>query len=122
MDMNRSGTIGNNQNFPNKIFNPANQGILGLYNQFERKDISAIDKVRTLAQLEKRVNSFIEVKIVYYDQEGIFRTDSVDSIHPDYNHQFEYIIKPKDGTKYFTREELSKCPGLFYMMKLEENH
>ena len=120
MDMNRSGTIGNNPNFANTMFNPANPGILGLYNQFERKDISAIDKVRTLAQLEKRVNSFIEVKIVYYDQEGVFRTDSVDSIHPDYNHQFEYIIKPKDGAKYFTREELSKCPGLFYFTLYDE--
>jgi coiled-coil and C2 domain-containing protein 2A len=118
--MNRSGTIGNNPNFANTMFNPVNPGILGLYNQFERKDISAIDKVRTLAQLEKRVNSFIEVKIVYYDQEGIFRTDSVDSIHPDYNHQFEYIIKPKDGAKYFTREELSKCPGLFYFTLYDE--
>ncbi len=120
MDMMRSGTIGNNPNFANTMFNPANPGLLGLYNQFERKDLQAIDKVRTLAQLEKRVNSFIEVKIVYYDQEGIFRTDSVDSIHPDYNHQFEYIIKPKDGAKYFTREELSKCPGLFYFTLYDE--
>ena len=120
MDMNRSGTIGNNPNLANTMFNPANPGILGLYNQFERKGISAIDKVRTLSQLEKRVNSFIEVKIVYYDQEGVFRTDSVDSIHPDYNHQFEYIIKPKDGAKFFTREELSKCPGLFYFTLYDE--
>ncbi len=35
------------------------------------------------------------------------------SIHPDYNHQIEWVIKPKNGAKYFTREELSKCPGVF---------
>ena len=77
------------------------------------------DQIRGLARLSghnagRAIAARGSVKIVYYDQEGVFRTDSVDSIHPDYNHQFEYIIKPKDGAKFFTREELSKCPGLFY--------
>ena len=66
------------------------------------------------------INSFVEVKISYYDQEGIFRTDSIESIHPDYNHQFEFYIHPKDGKKYYSREELSKCPGVFYFTLYDE--
>ena len=62
----------------------------------------------------------MEVKVNYYDQEAVFRTDSIESIHPDYNHQFEFYIRPKDGKKTFTKDELSKCPGVFYFTLYDE--
>lgn len=66
----------------------------------ENKDI--LGKIQNLSYLEEnRVNSFVEVEIVYYDQEDIFRTHSIESIHPDYNHQFEFNIIPKDVKKIF---------------------
>ena len=111
------GTMGVNPNLNNQMFNPTNPnqsfGAGGM-----EQTLSRIRYISTLE--ENRVNSFVEVKISYYDQEGIFRTDSIESIHPDYNHQFEFDIHPKDGKKYFSREELSKCPGVFYFTLYDE--
>ena len=79
------------------------------------------NQIQNLNRIEEnRVNSFIEVRFTHNNKEGIFRTDSIESIHPDYNHQFEFYIFPKDGQKYFTREELSKCPDEFYFTLYDE--
>ena len=120
--MNRSGTMGNNPNLANTMFNPANPNMPPFYRRpaFDSRGVETIAKIQQLSMFEKKVNSFIEVKIVYYDQVAVFRTDSVDSIHPDYNHQIEFEIKPKKGAKYFTREELAQCPGAFYFTLYDE--
>lgn len=120
--INRSGTMGNNPNLANTMFNPANPNMPPMYRRpaFDSRGVETITKVQQLSMFERKVNSFIEVKIVYYDQVAVFRTDSVDSIHPDYNHQLEFEIKPKKGAKYFTREELAQCPGAFYFTLYDE--
>ena len=109
---------------PNVRDNMSSSGIGGtqFYGNLNNSmpNAAALTKIQFLQELEKKVNSFIEVKIQYYDQEGVFRTDAIDSIHPDYNHQIEWVIKPKNGAKYFTREELSKCPGVFYFSLYDE--
>ena len=111
------GTMGVNPNFNNQMFNPTNPNQSFGAGEMEQ----TLSRIRYISTLEEnRVNSFVEVKISYYDQEGIFRTDSIESIHPDYNHQFEFDIHPKDGKKYFSREELSKCPGVFYFTLYDE--
>ena len=116
------GTMGVNPNFNNQMFNPTNPNLSG-YRSYagDRPQEGVLNKINHLSGLEEnRINSFVEVKVSYYDQEGIFRTDSIESIHPDYNHQFEFYIHPKDGKKYFSREELSKCPGVFYFTLYDE--
>ena len=115
------GTMGANPNFNNQMFNPSDPNFSAYQNNQNRGNIDILGDIQNLSYLEEnRVNSFIEVKIVYYDQEGIFRTHSIESIHPDYNHQFEFNIVPKDGKKFFSREELSKCPGIFYFTLYDE--
>lgn len=122
-NMSQHGTMGNNPNLFNPMFNPMNPGMMPMYQQPNAYDVNSVERVRKvqyLREFEKKVNSFIEVKVVYYKQTGVFRTDAVDSIHPDYNHQFDFEIKPKNGMKYFTREELAKCPGMFYFTLYDE--
>ena len=116
------GTMGVNPNFNNQMFNPTNPNLSGYQNYGGQGGAEGtLNKIQHLSSLEEnRINSFVEVKVSYYDQEGIFRTDSIESIHPDYNHQFEFYIHPKDGKKYFSREELSKCPGVFYFTLYDE--
>ena len=116
------GTMGVNPNFNNQMFNPTNPNLSGYQNYGGGAEMEGtLNKIQRLNALEEnRINSFVEVKVSYYDQEGIFRTDSIESIHPDYNHQFEFYIKPKGGKKYFSREELSKCPGEFYFTLYDE--
>ena len=116
------GTMGVNPNFNNQMFNPTNPNLSGYRNYGnDGPQDGILNKINQLSGLEEnRINSFVEVKVSYYDQEGIFRTDSIESIHPDYNHQFEFYIHPKDGKKYFSREELSKCPGVFYFTLYDE--
>ena len=116
------GTIGANPNFNNQMFNPTNPNLSGYLNYSNRAEMDGtLNEIQNISALEEnRINSFVEVKISYYDQEGVFRTDSIESIHPDYNHQFEFYIHPKDGKKYFSREELSKCPGVFYFTLYDE--
>ena len=114
------GMMGANPNFNNQMINPNNSN-LSMYRNMggERQDI--LNQIQNISSIEQnRINSFIEVRVTYYDQEAVFRTDSIESIHPDYNHQFEFYIKPKDGKKTFTREELSKCPGVFYFTLYDE--
>ena len=119
--MGAMGTMGVNPNFNNQMFNPTNPNLSGYRGYGGREGEGTINKINELSSLEEnRINSFVEVKVSYYDQEGIFRTDSIESIHPDYNHQFEFYIHPKDGKKYFSREELSKCPGVFYFTLYDE--
>ena len=115
------GTMGVNPNFNNQMFNPTNPNLSGYRNYGGGESEGIMNKINQISGLEEnRINSFVEVKVSYYDQEGIFRTDSIESIHPDYNHQFEFYIHPKDGKKYFSREELSKCPGVFYFTLYDE--
>ena len=114
------GMMGANPNFNNQMINPNNSN-LSMYRNMggERQDI--LNQIQNISSIEQnRINSFIEARVTYYDQEAVFRTDSIESIHPDYNHQFEFYIKPKDGKKTFTREELSKCPGVFYFTLYDE--
>ena len=114
------GMMGRNPNFNNQMINPNNSNF-SMYRNMggERDDI--LDQIHNISSLEQnRINSFVEVRVTYYDQEAVFRTDSIESIHPDYNHQFEFYIKPKDGKKTFTKEELSKCPGVFYFTLYDE--
>jgi len=114
------GMMGRNPNFNNQMINPNNSN-LSMYRNMggERDDI--LDQIHNISSIEQnRINSFVEVRVTYYDQEAVFRTDSIESIHPDYNHQFEFYIRPKDGKKTFTREELSKCPGVFYFTLYDE--
>ena len=114
------GLQGANPNFNNQMINPNNSN-LSMYRNMggDRDDI--LNQIHNISSIEQnRINSFVEVKVNYYDQEAVFRTDSIESIHPDYNHQFEFYIKPKDGKKTFTKEELSKCPGVFYFTLFDE--
>ena len=115
------GTMGANPNFNNQMFNPTNPNFSGYQNYGRGEGDEVLNNIRDISSVEEnRINSFVEVRVSYYDQEGIFRTDSIESIHPDYNHQFEFYIHPKDGKKYFSREELSKCPGVFYFTLYDE--
>jgi hypothetical protein len=101
-------------NTPNQYMNPRG----GLNNiQYDGDIIQVIDILRNV---EKNVESFIEVKVVFYNQELDWRTDSVDGLHPDYNARHKFVLKPKDGEKYFTREELSHCPGDIYFTLYDE--
>ncbi|MCQ2816962.1 MAG: hypothetical protein MJ252_06830 [archaeon] len=112
---NLSGSFGLNPSINNTMFNP--NAMVNPYNTgdyFTSNNIKLSDKIQYLAQFEKKINSFIEIRVVYYDQEKTFRTDSVEGIHPDYNQHLEFEIKPSNGKDYFTREELAKCPGVFY--------
>ena len=90
------GMMGRNPNFNNQMINPNNSN-LSMYRNMggERQDI--LNQIQNISSIEQnRINSFIEARVTYYDQEAVFRTDSIESIHPDYNHQFEFYIKPKD--------------------------
>ena len=119
--MGSMGTMGVNPNFNNQMFNPTNPNLSGYHSFGGGGERDMLNKIQQISSLEEnRINSFVEVKVTYYDQEGIFRTNSIESIHPDYNHQFEFDIHPKDGKKYFSREELSKCPGVFYFTLYDE--
>ena len=114
------GMQGANPNFNNQMINPNNSN-LSMYRNMggDREDI--LNQIHNISSIEQnRINSFVEVKVNYYDQEAVFRTDSIESIHPDYNHQFEFYIRPKDGKKTFTKDELSKCPGVFYFTLYDE--
>ena len=114
------GMIGRNPNFNNQMINPNNSN-LSMYRNMEEERKDILKEIHDISSIEQnRINSFVEVKVTYYDQEAVFRTDSIESIHPDYNHQFEFYIRPKDGKKTFTREELSKCPGVFYFTLYDE--
>ena len=109
------GSMGNNPNLSNQMYNPNMMNDMrGNVNNRDK------EKVRELMELENKVNSFIEVKILFYDQEGIFRTDAVNGIHPDYNYQIEFEIKPRKGEEYFNTSELAKCPGVFYFTIYDE--
>ena len=117
---NNMGMEGANPNFNNQMINPNNSN-LSMYRNAGRERDDIMNQIHDISSIEQnRINSFVEVKINYYDQEGIFRTDSIESIHPDYNHQIEFYIYPKDGKKTFTRDELSKCPGVFYFTLYDE--
>ena len=115
---------GNNPNFDNPMFNPINPNMSNNYYYQNNNRITTTETANNIHNLnrieENRVNSFIEVRFSHNNKEGIFRTDSIESIHPDYNHQFEFYIYPKDNEKYFTREELSKCPDEFFFTLYDE--
>jgi hypothetical protein len=102
-------------NQPNQFMNPRGGGLNNV-----QYDGDIMQVIEILRNVEKNVESFIEVKVVFYDQELDWRTDSVDGIHPDYNARNKFILKPKDGEKYFTREELSHCPGVIYFTLYDE--
>ena len=117
---NNMGMEGANPNFNNQMINPNNSNF-SMYRNAGRERDDIMNQIHNISSIEQnRINSFVEVKITYYDQEGIFRTDSIESIHPDYNHQIEFYIYPKNGKKTFDRDELAKCPGVFYFTLYDE--
>ena len=80
---------GNNPNFGNPFYNPRNPNINNMY--YHSNPTETTNQIHNLNRIEEnRVNSFIEVRFTHNNKEGIFRTDSIESIHPDYNHQFEF--------------------------------
>lgn len=83
-----------------------------------KKDI--FELVDDLNREERNVESFLQIRMIYYDQEIEQRTDSISGVHPDYNYKFQFKIKPKNGEKFFTREELSKTTGAFYFTLYDE--
>jgi hypothetical protein len=76
--------------------------------------------VEDLDREERNVESFVQIRMIYYDQEMEQRTDSISGVHPDYNYKFQFKIKPKNGEKYFTREEMGKTTGAFYFTLYDE--
>ena len=85
---------------------------------FDGDIVQMVDLLRNF--VGKNVESFVEVKMQYYDQEIEFRTDSVDGIHPDYNSKMNFTLKPKNGQEFFSREELKECSGNFYFCLYDE--
>ena len=88
--------------------------------QIKSYDGDILQMVELLKSVEKIVESLIQVKMIYYDQEIEMRTDSIEGLHPDYNHKMQFIIKPKDKKEFFSRDELTRCPGTFYFTLYDE--
>jgi hypothetical protein len=119
-----------NPNLNNVMFNPNSQNIFPMYNQpnnqmlipsqIKNYDGDILQMVDILRNLEQNIDSFVQVKMSYYDTEQIMRTDSLDGLHPDFNYKMQFKIKPRNGEQYFSREEITKCPGSFYFSLYDE--
>lgn len=114
MNMNNNMNMMNN-NAPYRPPRTQNNNSLSNYSNFQQPDGGEgdlnINLKGVLDKLNRNVESFMEIKLVYYDQEVEIRTDSLEGVHPDYNHKHSFKIKPKDEKKYFTKEEIQECPG-----------
>jgi hypothetical protein len=135
--------LGANQNLnTNQIFNPNLNNIMGnpnsasfmpaynLPNMYMKNNEAApedfvydgdiIRMVEQLRSMERNVQSFVEVKLAYYDQKFSIRTDSVDGVHPDFNYKMQFEIKPMEEQEYFSKEELHRCKGGLYFSLYDE--
>jgi len=140
---NQSGPL-NNSNLnvnPTQMFNPNLNNVMGnpnmpgmmpsynlpnmyMGNEAQRDDFvydgDIIRMVEQLRYMERNVKSFVEVKLVYYDQKYSIRTDSIDGVHPDYNYKMQFEIIPKDEAEFFTKEEFHKSNGGLYFTLYDE--
>ena len=109
----------NSQNFPVPAYNLPN-----MYMKNEPDELNydgdIIRMVEQLRSLERNVQSFVDVKLVYYDQKLNLRTDSIDGVHPDYNYKMNFEIKPNQENEFFTKEELHKSNGGLYFTLYDE--
>jgi len=124
-----------NPNLNNVMGNPNSPGLMPAYNMpnmYMKNEAFAggeeelvydgdiIRMVEQLRSMERNVQSFVEVKLAYYDQKFSMRTDSVDGVHPDYNYKVNFDIKPKDDQEFFSKEELSRSNGGLYFTIYDE--
>lgn len=124
-----------NPNLNNIMGNPNSAGFMPAYNMpnmYMKNDMLSaagdelvydgdiIRMVEQLRSMERNVQSFVEVKLAYYDQKFSIRTDSIDGVHPDYNYKMQFEIKPKDELEFFSREELHRCNGGLYFTLYDE--
>jgi hypothetical protein len=120
-----------NPNLNNIMYNPnINQSLpIPMYNQpntmmninaTNNYDGDILHMVELLRNVEKNVETVIQVKQQYYDQEVIKRTDSVSGIHPDINCKMQFTIKPRNGKQHFDRDEILKCSDGFYFTLYDE--
>ncbi len=126
---------------PNQMFNPNLNNVMGnpnlpgfipaynLPNSYMKNepkqddfvmDGDIIRMVEQLRSMERNVQSFVEVKLVYYDQKSNLRTDSLDGVHPDYNYKMQFEIKPTDEAEFFSKEELHRSNGGLYFTLYDE--
>jgi hypothetical protein len=114
--LNNFGIINNNLNnslnnslggYNNNPYQPPNQ-LQGV--QMDQNVGQVSNLIELLSSMTKNIESFVEIKVIYYDQEQEVRTDSLEGVHPDYNHKHSFKIKPKNG-EYFTKEEIHSCSG-----------
>jgi hypothetical protein len=120
---------GFNPNVGNVMFNPNYTNPMPMYNQPNiymnnnnaiNYDGDILQMIEVLRNVEKNVESFIQCKIVFYDQEIEKRSDCIDGLHPDYNFKMDFDLRPQKGQEYFTREDISQCPGYLYFTVYDE--
>ncbi len=104
-----------NPNQPNMMYQPVN-----IPPQISNYEGDIMQMIEVFKGFEKTLESFVQVNMIYHDQEAEIRTDSIDGLHPDYNHKMRFTIKPKDGKEFFSRDELVKCTGNFYFTLNDE--
>lgn len=120
-----------NPNINNILANPNANGYLPAYNlpnmymnRNETPDLTLdgdiLKIVDQLRSLERNVQSFVEVKMAYYDQKFSMRTDSIDGVHPDYNYKMQFEVKPINEGEHFTKEELNRSNGGLYFTLYDE--
>lgn len=122
-----------NPNINNIMGNPNTTGFMPAYNmpnmymkndQIQGDELvydgDIIRMVEQLRSMERNVQSFVEVKLAYYDQKFSIRTDSIDGVHPDYNYKIQFQIKPKDEEEFFSKEELHRSNGGLYFTLYDE--
>lgn len=108
---NFNSNLNNNKIVNNNVDNAANPAV------YNGEILNMIDFFRNV---EKNVESFIQAKLIYYDQEIELRTDTVEGLHPDYNSKLQFTIKPKNGNDIFTREDIVSNPGIIYFTLYDE--
>lgn len=122
-----------NPNLNNIMGNPNNPGFMPAYNlpnmYMNNAEVAndelvydgdIIRMVEQLRSMERNVQSFVEVKLAYYDQKFSIRTDSIDGVHPDYNYKMQFEIKPIEEQEFFTKEELHRSNGGLYFTLYDE--
>jgi len=109
---------GSGNNFP--MYNQPNtvNQEVDLIKNYDGSDL--LNMIGLLKGVEKNVESFVQVKMLYYDQEIDKRTDSISGIHPDYNTKLKFKIKPRNGEQYFSKTEIQKCTGVLYFTIYDE--
>ena len=105
----------NNSNYNNST-NVVNNSQTGIINE-QGKQVA--DFLQILSTIKKNIESFVEVKCVYYNQEYEVRSDTVEGVHPDYNHKISFTIKPENG-EYFTKQEIHNCTGGVHFTLFDE--